>query len=263
MGPIRRVRFTRAALRQANIRENRGPSFGKIQVKSSHQRSPHALQFDDRSQEETARQERCARGDAWKLAKNISKLREKDKATFHSPAEEWILPAASTKKTRGKRDCGRFRSKYAHGQQERINSAEMETVRMSKNPTTVVNGNSEVLTEEETTVNGKELNSFVTVMLLEDTSAVLSLGKLCEGHGYTCHWTSGQKPHLIKNGGKSIATQRTTYHSLSLNYRQVLLLHPHPLLPHLHRRRLGDCVRVWRYREICRMNQQKPKTTKK
>ena len=35
MGPIRRVRFTRAALRQANIRESKGPSLKKIQVKSS------------------------------------------------------------------------------------------------------------------------------------------------------------------------------------------------------------------------------------
>ena len=35
LGPIRRVRFMRAALRQANIRENEGPSLGKIQVKNS------------------------------------------------------------------------------------------------------------------------------------------------------------------------------------------------------------------------------------
>ena len=39
LGPIRRVRFTRAALRQAHIRENKGPSLGKIQVKVPHQRS--------------------------------------------------------------------------------------------------------------------------------------------------------------------------------------------------------------------------------
>ena len=39
-------------------------------------------------------------------------------------------------------------------------------------------------------------------MLLEDTPAVLSLGKLCEDHGYTYHWTSGQQPHHIKDGRK-------------------------------------------------------------
>ena len=29
---------------------------------------------------------------------------------------------------------------------------------------------------------------------------MLSLGKLGEEHGYTCHWNSTQKPHLIKDG---------------------------------------------------------------
>ena len=50
------------------------------------------MKFEDRS----ARQERCARGDAWELAKNICKPKKEDKATFYSPSEEWILPAAST-----------------------------------------------------------------------------------------------------------------------------------------------------------------------
>ena len=49
--------------------------------------------------------------------------------------------------------------------------------------------NGEVLTREEATVYVKEVELFATVMLLEDTPAVLSLGKLCEDHGYTNHWT--------------------------------------------------------------------------
>ena len=43
--PFRRVRFTGAALRQANIREKEGLSLGKIQVKVPHQRSPYAMKF--------------------------------------------------------------------------------------------------------------------------------------------------------------------------------------------------------------------------
>ena len=46
----------------------------------------------------------------------------------------------------------------------------------------------------------EDLDLFVTVQLLEDTLAVLPLGKLCEEHGYTYEWTSGQKPHLTKEG---------------------------------------------------------------
>ena len=49
LGPIRRVRFTRAALRQANIREGKGPPLKKYKCKSSHQRSPCSVKFEDRS----------------------------------------------------------------------------------------------------------------------------------------------------------------------------------------------------------------------
>ena len=63
-----------------------------------------------------------------------------------------------------------------------LHSAELETVRVSKSPSTVVTANGEVLTNEEATVYVKELDLFVTVKLLEDTPAVLSLGKLCEDH---------------------------------------------------------------------------------
>ena len=54
--------------------------------------------------------------------------------------------------------------------------------------------------KEEATVYAKELDLFVTVMLLQDTPAVLSLGKLCEDHGHSYHWAGGQKPQLIKSG---------------------------------------------------------------
>ena len=79
-----------------------------------------------------------------------------------------------------------------------LNSAKLETVTISKSPTTVVAANGEVQTKGEATVYVKELNLFVTVKLLEDAAAVLSLGKLCEDHGYSHDWTSGRRPHLIE-----------------------------------------------------------------
>ena len=36
--------------------------------------------------------------------------------------------------------------------------------------------------------------------VLENTPAVLSLGKLCDENGYSYEWINGQKPHVIKNG---------------------------------------------------------------
>ena len=41
---------------------------------------------------------------------------------------------------------------------------------------------------------------FLTVKVLENTPAVLSLGKLCDENGYSYEWINGQNPHLIKNG---------------------------------------------------------------
>ena len=52
-----------------------------------------------------------------------------------------------------------------------LNSAELETVRISESPTTVVTANGEVLTKEEATVYVKQLDLSVTVKLLEDTPA--------------------------------------------------------------------------------------------
>ena len=44
----------------------------------------------------------------------------------------------------------------------------------------------------------KELDIFLTMKVLENTPAVLSLGKLCDENGYSYEWINGQKPHLIK-----------------------------------------------------------------
>ena len=56
-----------------------------------------------------------------------------------------------------------------------LNSAELETMTTSRSPTTVMTANGEVRTKEEATVYVKELDLFVTFMLLEETPAVLSL----------------------------------------------------------------------------------------
>ena len=76
----------------------------------------------------------------------------------------------------------------------------MDTLTKSRSPTTVITANGEVQTHEEATVHVKELDIFLAMKVLEDTPAVLSLGKLCDEHGYTYEWINGQKPHLIKNG---------------------------------------------------------------
>ena len=80
-----------------------------------------------------------------------------------------------------------------------LNSAKLETVKVSKSSTAVNTANDEVQTREEATVYVKQLDLLVTVKFLEDTAAVLQLGELCEDHGYSYHWTRGQKPQLVKD----------------------------------------------------------------
>ena len=76
----------------------------------------------------------------------------------------------------------------------------MDTLTKSCSPTIVITANGEVQTHEEAIVYVKELDMFLTMKVLEDTAAVLSLGKLCDEPGYSYEWIDGQKPHLIKNG---------------------------------------------------------------
>ena len=81
-----------------------------------------------------------------------------------------------------------------------LSNAEMDTLTKSCSPAIVITANGEVQTHEEATVYVKELGIFLTMKVLENTRAVLSLGKLCDENGYSYEWINGQKPHLIKNG---------------------------------------------------------------
>ena len=51
-----------------------------------------------------------------------------------------------------------------------LNSAVLETMRTSRSPTTVMTAIGEVQTSQDATVYVKELNLFVTVMLLDENS---------------------------------------------------------------------------------------------
>ena len=81
-----------------------------------------------------------------------------------------------------------------------LNDAEMDTLTKSCSPTIVITAYGEVQTHEEATVYVKELDIFLTMKVIENTPAVLSLGKLCDENGYSYEWINGQKPHLINNG---------------------------------------------------------------
>ena len=207
--------------------------------------------------------------------KNKNKLKEKDKATSYSPTKEWVLTAASTKEPEEREfveDSGASMHLVSMRDQ---NSAKLETMRTSRSPTTVMTANCEQ-TREETTVYVRQLDLFVKVLLLEETPAVLSLGILCEDHGFSYHWISGQKPHLIRNGKRIDCNFSNCVPFVVFGVYQRVLpqLHCHLLLHHLlHRtRHLISTnkpkiqypkeveVRVKSFDETRCINPQKPKT---
>ena len=74
-----------------------------------------------------------------------------------------------------------------------LSDAEKDTLTKSCSPTIVITANAEVQTHEEATVYVKELDIFLTMKVLENKPAVLSLGKLCDENGYSYEWINGQK----------------------------------------------------------------------
>ena len=79
-----------------------------------------------------------------------------------------------------------------------LSPEELETVTVSRRPTTVITANGSVDTTEEVTVYVKDLDMFVPVQLLEDTPVVLSLGKLFEENGIHTSGTKVKTPILSK-----------------------------------------------------------------
>ena len=111
----------------------------------------------------------------------------------------------------------------------------MDTLTKSCSPTIVIAANGEVQTHEEATVYVKELDIFLTLKVIENTPAVLSLGKLCDEHGYSYEWI---KNHIsLKTGLGFLAARRTSF-LLWFQACQVRLLDPHQLQGHLQDRRV-------------------------
>ena len=83
-----------------------------------------------------------------------------------------------------------------------LNYAEMDTLTKSCSPTIVITSNGEVQTHEEAMVYVKELDIFLTMKVLENTPAVLSLGKFWDENRCSYEWISMVKNHISLIGGE-------------------------------------------------------------
>ena len=200
--PIHRVKCTKVVVRHANIRDQ-NPSLGMIRRGENNERNPNAPKFEDRSEEETEWQEQSAREAAWRLAKSVLNLKEHERTTFFSSPENRCLPASTLKPEEREFVVDSGASMHMISRKD-LSDAEMDTLTKSCSPTIVITANGEVQTHEEATVYVKELDIFLTMKVLDNMPAVLSLGKLCDENGYSYEWINGQKPHLIEDGIRMI-----------------------------------------------------------
>ena len=197
------IEFSGRTWYEIRIRERKGPSRGVFQKGDTHERSPCVLEFEERTPEETSRREDFARNAASDLVKNISKAG--DEATFYSPVKIKAPVLVSRYKEARMFVDDSGASMHMLSRKD-LSSDELDTLRRSRNPTTMVTANGEVQTNEEAQEYVHDLDLFVTVQLLDETPAVLSLGNLCSEHGYSYEWKNGELPRLTKNGIKITCT---------------------------------------------------------
>ena len=138
-----------------------------------------------RSDPRECKQERCARRDAWESSKKRTKLHSTRLRRFGVYEHQRI--------------CGGIRGFHAQLQSRKdLKFAEVEPIRVSGNPKVVITASGEVQTNEEATVYIQDLDFFRDSTDPRGfASSSLSLGKLCEDHGYSYEWTSGQKPQVF------------------------------------------------------------------
>ena len=123
----------------------------------------------------------------------VSKKKRK-KAIFFSPSESRCLLASTLKLQEREVVVNSGTSMHMISIND-LNSAEMDTLTKSCSPTTVITANGEVQTHEEATVYVQELDLVLTMKVLENTPAVLSLGKHFDENGSTV------KKHISKKNG--------------------------------------------------------------
>ena len=152
--------------------KEKGQPGGVIEKEEPHERNPCAPKFEERTPEETSRQEEYATKAAWNLARKTFELKAGDKATSCCLVEikAPVLVSKNTEERMFVVDSGASMHMLS---KKDLSSDEMGTLRRSRNPTTVVTANGEVQTNEEAQVYVHDLDLFVTVQLLDETPAVL------------------------------------------------------------------------------------------
>ena len=143
----------------------------------------------------------------WRRMSINSKKSHQD--TFHSPAKGWVMPAPSSTNPEERQFVIDSGASMHMPSKKDWSSGELDTLKRSRAHMTAVTANGEVQTNEEAQMYVHDLHVVVTVQLLGDTPAVMSLGNLCREHGCTHEWPSSCEPRLTQNGKQTFCKSET------------------------------------------------------
>ena len=137
------------------------PKSSSISRKSSDMRKPNRCARFTKPLYVTLTFEPGAREAAWRLAKSVLKLKEKNKAAFLSPSEKRWLLASNLKPEEREFVVDSNASMHIISTKD-LNSVESDTLTTSCSPTIVITVNGEVQTHDKATVYALELDIFLT-----------------------------------------------------------------------------------------------------
>ena len=134
-GEVERFGGTHHKILRTHVVRNSKGHFEALSKKvKPHERNPCATKFEERTLQETSRQEECARKAARDLARNIHKLEPEDKATFF-PSAEIKTSVLVSKKTQKSVCLWLIRELSMHMLNKKdLRSDEMDTLRRSRTP---------------------------------------------------------------------------------------------------------------------------------
>ena len=142
--------------------------------------------------------------------KNVFKFKEHEKAAFFSSPENRCHLASTLKPEEREFVVDSGASMHMISKKD-LSNAEMDTLTKSCSPTIVITANGEVQTQEEAIVYVKELDMFLTMKVLENTPAVLSLGKLCDETGIPTNGSMVKNHISLRTEFELSVTQRTLF----------------------------------------------------
>ena len=151
------------------------------------------------------------------------------------PRKEWVPPVASTTEPEERKFVVDSGASMHMVSKRDLNPAELETMRTSRSRMTVMTGRTARCKQEKKRQKMSNNWTYLSMLCFLKKLAQFFPWRVCEDHGYTYRWTSGQKPHLITNGMRIILQffQLCTIcgswfiSKFFLNYIFIYLLHHH------------------------------------